>query len=167
MFTGSTARKRNDHVTDNDVDTVRINISGTIFQIQPSTLLRFPNSRLAKLASSEKTTDKKTFYFDQDATLFGHILRCCRSGEVHVPSLICPREFMRELQYWDIPVEKIAPCCWPTFYRADDVLETLEKVTEVTSQSEVPRLDTDLSLQERIWRFMDDPYYSKASKVCT
>ena len=158
--------KKEYHVTENDVNTLRINISGTIFQVEPTTLLRFPDSRLGKLVSGEKPTDKKTYFFDQDATLFGHILRCYRSGEVHVPSLICPREFLRELQYWNIPVEKIAPCCWSTFYRADDVLETLEKVSEVTTQSEITRLDADkLSLQERVWRFIDEPYSSKASTV--
>ena len=169
-MSGIAAVLKNDHVTDDDFDTiqntVRINISGTIFQVGTSTLLQFPNSRLAKLVdNSSKTTNKNTYYFDQDATLFGYILRCYRSGEVHVPNLICPRDFLRELQFWEIPVEKIAPCCWSTFYRTDDILETLEKVTEVTSQPEAPRTDK-LSLQERIWLFMDNPNYSKAAKVC-
>ena len=55
--------------------TIRMNISGTLFQVQLSTLRRFPDSRLAKL-SEDDTVLTKTVYFDQDATLFGHILRC-------------------------------------------------------------------------------------------
>ena len=55
--------------------TIRMNISGTMFQVQLSTLRRFPESRLAKLAEDDSVLTK-TVYFDQDATLFGHILRC-------------------------------------------------------------------------------------------
>ena len=53
---------------------VRMNIAGTIFQVELSTLRRFPDSRLAKLTENDVIL-KKTVYFDQDATLFGHILR--------------------------------------------------------------------------------------------
>ena len=65
-------------------DTVKLNISGTLFQVKASTLQRFPNSRLSKLLS-QVSNDEQTFYFDQDPWMFGHVLRCYRSGEIHVP----------------------------------------------------------------------------------
>ena len=148
--------------------TMRINISGTIFQVQLSTLRRFPNSRLAKLAEDYSVSNKKnTVYFDQDAILFGDILRCCRMGEVHVPALVCPRVFLKQMEFWGIPVQKIAPCCWPTVYKTDSILNSLDKLTEVTSQSpEEHKKNKGLSRVEKLWLFLDNPNYSKAAKVC-
>lgn len=147
-------------------NTLRINISGTIFQVQLSTLLRFPNSRLAKIAEDHSVSgETNVIYFDQDATLFSHVLRCCRSGEVHVPALICPREFLKELQFWGIPLEKISPCCWPTFYKAEEILNTLGKLKNVTASSEEYKNTKKTSVREKIWLFLDDPNYSYAAKV--
>ena len=148
-------------------DTLQINISGTIFQVQVSTLQRFPNSRLANLVDNTPTSHKNTaLYFDQDAMLFGYILGCCRSGEVHVPTTVCPNEFLKELIYWGIPVKNIAPCCLPTFYKVYDSVEILEKLTEVTSQSCDSSFNkTLLSVKEKLWQFLDDPCYSLGAKV--
>ena len=146
---------------------LQLNISGTIFHVQASTLLRFPNSRLAKLVEESSSSNKsRSFYFDQDAAMFGHILRCFRSGEIHVPTTVCPRDFLRELDFWGVPVEKIAPCCWPTFYKADDILETLQKLTEVTTQSDTVEINREkLSIRQKMWLFLDNPNYSNGAKV--
>ena len=147
--------------------TMRINISGTIFQVQLSTLRRFPDSRLAKLAEDYSVSiSKNTVYFDQDATLFGDILRCCRTGEVHIPAFVCPRVFLKQMEFWGIPVQKIAPCCWPTVYKTDSILNSLDKLTEVTSQSpEERKKNKGLSRVEKLWLFLDKPNYSNAAKV--
>ena len=147
--------------------TLRINVSGTIFIVQLSSLRRFPNSRLARLADEYSlSSEPGTIYFDQDAMLFGHILRCCRSGEIHISALVCPCEFLRDMQFWGIPVEKISPCCWPTFYNADTVLSTFNKLTQMTPQPHAEDKNyTQLELKEKIWRFLDDPSHSRGAKV--
>ena len=145
-------------------DTLNINVSGTLFQVQATTLLRFPNSRLAQIAKERSATKKEeSIYLDQDAELFGHILRCCRSGEVHVPTTICPHEFLKELEFWGVPVSNILPCCWPAFYKADDKVTILEKLAGVTD--DVPPEKRLLSCREKIWLFLDNPNYSLGAKV--
>ena len=98
--------------------------------------------------------------------MFGHILRCCRSGEIHIPTTVCPREFLKVMEFWKIPVEKISPCCWPTFYKADDILETLEKLKAVTSESlDIPP-DSDMSsFRKKLWLLLESPNYSSGAKV--
>ena len=150
----------------NTPNIVTIDLSGTIFKVRTSTLLRFPNSRLANLVNDNSTSNKTDFYFDQDATLFGHILRCCRSGEVHVPPMVCPREFLNELKFWKIPIEKISPCCWPAFYKADDIMESLETLNAVTSDPCDMTSDIHVSsFRRKLWLFLDNPNYSLGAKV--
>ena len=148
-------------------DTLKINIAGTIFQVQASTLQTFPNSRLANLVDKTSASHKNTtLYFDQDAVLFGHILRCCRSGEVHVPTTICPKEFLKELLYWGIPAKNIAPCCLPAFYKVYDSVEILETLREMTSQCHAVSYEKKLlTSREKIWQFLDNPSYSIGAKV--
>ena len=145
---------------------ISINVSGTTFQVKASTLLRFPNSRLADLVLKHSACTGQSFYFDQDPAIFGHILRCCRSGEVHIPQTICPREFLKEIEFWKLPLDKVSPCCWPTFYRADDILETLEKLKEVTSEiCDRPTNNNVRSFRNKVWLFLENPNYSKGAKV--
>ena len=146
-------------------DTVKLNISGTLFQVKASTLQRFPNSRLSKLLT-QVSNDEQTFYFDQDPWLFGHVLRCYRSGEIHVPKQICGHEFLKELEFWEIPVSMVSPCCWPTLYQADVNVEILKKLAEVTSESDSVLVNRKpLSVGEKLWNFLDNPNYSLAAKV--
>ena len=144
----------------------KINVSGTIFQVRASTLRRFPDSRLANLVSMSSSSNKNSeLYFDQDAELFSHILRCCRSGEVHVPFNSCPREFMKELKYWGIPIENISPCCLQACYKIDDSVDILQTLNEVTPRSMVSVNKDNLTVREKMWYFLDDPNYSTGAKV--
>ena len=149
-------------------DTAKLNISGTIFQVKVSTLQRFPNSRLSKLLSQVSTSDEEQpFYYDQDPWMFGYILRCCRSGEVHVPKHICGHDFLKELEFWGIPLTKVSPCCWPTLYQADVNVEIFQKLTKVTSESDAVSVSSKtLSVREKLWNFLNNPNYSIAAKVC-
>ena len=83
-----------------------------------------------------------------------------------MPGMVCPREFLREMEFWGIPVQNIAPCCWPTFYKTDFILNILDKLTEVTSQTpEEHRKSKDLTRVQNIWLFLDNPNYSNTAKV--
>ena len=84
-----------------------------------------------------------------------------------MPGMVCPREFLREMEFWGIPVKNIAPCCWPTFYKTDFILNILDKLTEVTSQTtpEEHRKSKDLTRVQNIWLFLDNPNYSNTAKV--
>ena len=146
-------------------ETVKLNISGTIFQVMVSTLHRFPNSRLSKLIN-QLSDEEHIFYFDQDPWMFGHVLRCYRSGEIHVPKQICGHDFLKELEFWEIPVSMVSPCCWPTLYQADVNVEILNKLAEVTSESESAPLNKKvLSVRDKLWNFLDNPNSSLAAKV--
>ena len=44
----------------------------------------------------------REFFFDRSPRVFEYILGIYRKGELHLPSSICPRDFLGELEYWGL-----------------------------------------------------------------
>ena len=110
-------------------DTVILNVGGTIHQVRWETIEKFPKSRLHSLrfaitegilitfrqsAFSSLLLDEiitlcdsyslqnREFFFDRSPRVFEYILGIYRKGELHLPSSMCPRDFLGELDYWGL-----------------------------------------------------------------
>ncbi|XP_052285088.1 potassium voltage-gated channel protein Shaw-like [Dreissena polymorpha] len=91
-------------------DMVRLDISGTMFRTKKSTLQKIPTSRLANIKDSCEEYDRKSgiYIFDRDAVSFRYILNAYINGELHAPKDVCPNQFRRELDFWDIPIKLLS-----------------------------------------------------------
>lgn len=170
-------------------DVLSIDVCGTVFKTKLSTLKTIPDSRLGNIS---KTDTGLSLFFDRDPECFKHILSAYRDGELHVPKDVCPQRFRREIEFWEIPIKLLAPCCWKAFYGTDeDLLITgsllqhhkqpkapSNKVAEIAENELVSKqinsINKMLKKQEnqkceprmnQLWLFLEEPASSSAAKV--
>ena len=153
-------------------DTVILNVGGMIHQVKWETIEKFPKSRLHNLrfAVTEGKREKigwknierkyvyldeiisicdsysltnREFFFDRSPRVFEYILGIYRKGELHLPSSVCPRDFLGELEYWGLSALHLGgfakylsfcqdlifsePCCAYTLQRATWELPSEDK----------------------------------------
>ena len=109
---------------------VWLNVGGTRFWTKWSTVLRPMCSRLSRLNLSDPEYDPQAneFCFDRSGILFDCILDVHRTGNLHIPHDICVPRILEEIDFWEIPVEKVAGCCW---LRIRDSFNTLKRVRKL------------------------------------
>ena len=169
--------------------TVRINVSGTLFYVQASTLQTIPGSLLSELdKGNQKFYDKENdwFYFDRDPVCFRHIVNAHRTGHLHVTSDVCPQEMREELRFWRVPVTMLAQCCWHWFYQKKEDMEALEMVMQRVSSTQISpgavhpttgetpgiqgvkngvKPTKQASWKNKLWLFLEEPTSSLGAKV--
>ena len=146
---------------------ISLNISGHRFVTKKETLLRYPDTRLGRLAADHQASHSDEYFFDADDGVFREVLSFYRTGELHTPSGPCRGTFERELKFWEIGSENISSCCQETGMTDEEITKQFlwfEKGIE--SDSDI------LSFRDHIWYFMTDPNgpktkYTTASKVWT
>ena len=174
---------------------VIISVSSVQFKTTGSLLKAIDGTLLSNLDESSEHFDKKenVYNFDRDPDLFRHILNAYRIKEVHIPRNYCPFVFKKELQFWEIPLHMIAPCCWQYLYDSASTLEDLKIVMKEennnkriwkTNNQIVPEKN-DVAMETRqknekegptndgikeenvskVWLFLEEPAFSTAAKV--
>ncbi|KAL4240904.1 hypothetical protein ACF0H5_001686 [Mactra antiquata] len=146
-------------------DKIRLNIGGLDFVTYEDTLKRFPESKLANLSTSADNydDDKHEYFFDRNPVLFAFVLDAYRKGEIHLPSDICGPTFRNELEFWELSLSHVAPCCWKALYKRDDDIKTVHKLMESYKRNASMRLILDYhsTWRKKLWLFLEDPYSSK------
>ena len=61
---------------------VSLNVGGTIFQTSPSTMLKYPNSKLARMYTEGQKIKNLNFFLDEDAEYFRIILNFLRKEKI-------------------------------------------------------------------------------------
>ena len=157
---------------DDSQDTVIVNISGTRFETFASTLKRHPGTRLERLTENSHNyrADRGEYFFDRNPVFFTHILNFYRYGCLHLPNSHCGPAIKRELDYWGVSMGNLERCCLHYFKACvsnETALEVCDIVMEATIDHRLAELfSIRRSRSESIRQFLDDPTYSKASKVC-
>ncbi|KAH3860670.1 hypothetical protein DPMN_023581 [Dreissena polymorpha] len=125
-------------------DTLRLDISGTMFRIKKSTLQNIPTSRLANLNDLCEEYDRKSgiYIFDRDAVSFRYILNAYINGELHAPKDVCPNQFRTELDFWDIPIKLLSLCCLKHFYDGQEDIDTLQILIERSHETPLAKIST-------------------------
>lgn len=148
---------------------IRLNIGGTCFQTFCETLQTFPESKLANLSklSSFYDAENDEYFFDRNPVLFAFILDSYHKEEIHLPSDICGPTFKKELEFWELSLSHVAPCCWEAFYKSEDDIETVNKLLVNYTQNEKMCLMMDHKKQWRrkLWLFLEDPKSSHLATV--
>ncbi|KAL7675361.1 hypothetical protein ACOME3_001621 [Neoechinorhynchus agilis] len=83
---------------------VNINVSGMIFSVYKSTLMRHPGTLLADSDNLEEyyIPDRNMYFFDRPRLPFAAILSFYQNGEVRRPPSVSIKTFLRELDFFRI-----------------------------------------------------------------
>ena len=157
---------------------MRLNLRGVRFVIPRQNLRRKSTSRLSLLTKSDPSYDTcyGEYCFDRNPAVFNSVLDYYAYGEMHLPANICIQAFRKELLFWQLEPELLAPCCWSKYRKAEEEEKTLVRVQkewgslsyqdptvdelEGNSQGKIPTM-------QRIWLFMNEPHTSQGAKVST
>ncbi|KAJ8312632.1 hypothetical protein KUTeg_010005 [Tegillarca granosa] len=155
------------------MDTVTLNIGGTIFETSRKTLEVFPETKLANLKTNDSAYNKNKdyYFFDRNPELFNNILDFYRNGSLHFSENICFASIQQELEFWEIPIERISPCCMKVYYKYDSNLHLHEEIEKELSQNfmDYDKLECQRSpfvrFKRNVWLFFDQPHSSLAAKI--
>lgn len=146
---------------------VVINVGGTRFETYMDTLAKRRNTRLSALNKDSRNyrTNCNEYFFDRDPIIFRSVIDFYRTGTLHLPSDICSTIIRRELEYWNIHEEHVAPCCWG-FFRAHKDQETTVKLFSKAMGRDVDQHQRKRSQWKlALWTFLEDPSSSRNALV--
>lgn len=126
---------------------VKFNVGGRLFETTHSTILKYPDSVLAKHIGPLGKPDAEGVYFiDRNPNVFEAILDYYRSGLLACPPNVHPDVFTSELGFWgiDVPEDPSEGC-----NRSDDEDETKEQDLSIYKMSD---------FLEGLARSWDKPY---------
>jgi hypothetical protein len=84
-------------------DRVRFNVGGRIVETARSTILKYPDSVLAKHIGPLGKPDRDgTYFIDRDPEAFGAIMNFYRSNLIACPPSVNKELFEEELKFWQI-----------------------------------------------------------------
>ena len=154
-------------------DKLKLNVGGTEFLTFQSSILAYPDTRLAALSkdSPEYDSEIDTFFFDRNPHLFNFILDLYRKGELHFPDTLCHKAAKEELDFWGIGCEYISECCKERLLedlRTSQREERLEKCftgNEMKDREAARKSNTEGTLRNRLYMAMEYPRTSRAAKV--
>ena len=143
---------------------VVLNIGGVSFETEEATLQKYPETRLAR----ECCGDKEHFY-DRNPYIFSFILDMYRYDSLHLPRDICSSYLQAEIEFWEIPLDALKPCCFKALYGQDAGVNDIEFISKTfphlslckRDDNSVPCKTTVLT----IWKFVDDAKSSRQAMV--
>ena len=108
---GNHSRKNSCPFTNGSVglDIVKIHLSGTTYELDVDDVRRAPESRLYKYVFSGKKLD---LTFKRPIQSFEAVLAYYQTGELHMPTSVCPGAFRAELAYWGLDPQMMSKCCY-------------------------------------------------------
>ncbi|TNN76178.1 Potassium voltage-gated channel subfamily S member 3 [Liparis tanakae] len=182
------------HRRGNEEDQVHLNVGGVRHEVDPSMLLRFPHTRLARLlcCQSEATIlelcddyspSEKEYYFDRNPHVFLCVLNFYHTGRIHMMEEVCVFSFSQEIEYWGIQELHISPCCSYWYHERKDYIDDgdwdvmsddQQQPSFESSFEELSAIDKDLAkfkgawcaeVRSYIWLRLEDPGHSRGSKI--
>ena len=84
--------------------TVRLNVSGTKYEVECSLIELYPNTMLARFVSERwrqsQNPDQEEIFIGRNGSRFEYILDYMRDRKVHLPATISKESFLQELHYY-------------------------------------------------------------------
>ena len=136
---------------------IKINVRGTIYETQYSTLSRFPNTLLGSQVERLKHFDfyRNELFFDRNVNAFECILFYYQShGILAKPTWISSELFEQECRYFGIDKDRISQL------RSRDGIA--EKLNETESEGTV---EISHTCRAKAWRFFECPESSIGAKI--
>ncbi|XP_053556066.1 potassium voltage-gated channel subfamily V member 2-like [Bombina bombina] len=162
---------------------LNLNVGGKLFHIDYNVAVRYPVTRIGKLATcvdlvkrldlcDDFSVQKNEYFFDRDPTVFYYIFHFYRSGVLWITDELCPTNFIEEIEYWGIHLNYTQKCCRSLFEEHQDELKEHLKIQR-DLEAEVARHDPEKHFQDKclggfkkeIWNLMENPYSSIPAKI--
>lgn len=89
---------------------VLINVGGTVYTVNPDTILKHPETMLGAMLSArweESVSKDDEFFLDRDPLRFRYILDFYRDGTICIPLTMSKKEMLREAEFFALPVTKV------------------------------------------------------------
>jgi hypothetical protein len=131
-----------------------------------------------KPASGKKSPEpppNPTFECRRNVTAFEAILDFVQNDELHAPSQLCPRQFIRELDFWGISPHSLHSCCYTTIatflndeYMVSEFRKKLDEFKHANLKVHSGSMSShrlDRPLRDCFWELTVDPFYDLPSKV--
>ena len=157
---------------------VKLYVSGTVFRVTWSLMMKIPHSTLARVASCRSEEDllalgvfwnptKHRLHFSCGSKNFLHILDLySRDVErVHMPAHCCPVDFVEELNYWGFSESHLQPCCFKRWLECQQELDwdqesQKEDVSKTSQQKEHGFCNSPW-----IWDLFEKPHSSMGARA--
>ena len=86
---------------------------------------------------------------------------------MHLPNNLCGQVLVRELEFWEMPIENISECCfnvYNSFKAQDDIRRNIKRNLALDGTQEA-FISKRRSLQHKAWLFFNQPKSSRAAMV--
>ena len=93
----------------NSYDLVKIHVSGNTYELELDDVRRAPESRLYRYVFVGK---RMSLTFKRPIQSFEAVLAYYQTGELHMPTSVCPGAFKTELTYWGLDPQILSKCCY-------------------------------------------------------
>ena len=94
------------------LDIVKIHVSGNTYELDLDDVRRAPESKLYRYVFVGKKLD---LTFKRPIQRFEAVLAYYQTGELHMPTSVCPGAFKTELAYWELDPQILSKCCYYRF----------------------------------------------------
>ena len=85
---------------------LNIDVGGKAFRVMRSTIMKYPESTLARVISGKDTDNmiisNNVFFFDRNPDYFSVVLDFMRSGKLYTPPNLCEEQLADEMEFWRI-----------------------------------------------------------------
>ncbi|XP_061162870.1 potassium voltage-gated channel subfamily C member 3-like [Saccostrea echinata] len=155
------------------METVKINVGGSVFETSAVTLSRYPNTLFGRLTKQSKFYDstRKSYFFDKNPNVFLSILDLYRTGTLHFPSFYCSTVIKQELDFWELSPNMLSDCCLQQYIQSEADIQTTQKLRQTFEEYELDYTEEECRTSQvkrilrKIWLTLEEPSSSRLAKV--
>ncbi|XP_076331395.1 potassium voltage-gated channel protein Shab-like isoform X3 [Tachypleus tridentatus] len=165
-------------IKDNWGRRIKLNVGGVKHQIMGRTLDRLPHSRLGRLRQSKNIievmklcddydSEEMEFFFDRHPGTFSSILNFYRTGSLHLVDEICVESFSDDLNYWEIDINYLEPCCLHKYNQKKEYIQAELEEELMDDQEEEEIFEEGRCTRHRkfLWNLMEKPTSSISARI--
>ena len=168
-----TAPGMQDAAADQEVTVINRGLS---YNIPIRNILLYPGARLAQDLSDAVANDsipsEVCLKYNRNTEIFEAIVDFYLDGDFHFPKKLCWKSFEKELRFWRLEPEALAPCCFGEYQAAGAIQNTIEALQKDWEEhmdfklEDLPQMHSRrLPCIMKMWIFFEDPQYSTPARV--
>ena len=160
---------------DKDREVTVIN-RGRSYNIPVRNIMLHPGARMAQdlsgVVANGSITSDVCLKYNRSMEAFDAIVDFYLDGDFHFPKKLCWKSFEKELHFWRLEPEALAPCCIGEYQAACSIQNTIEALQKDWEEhmdfklEDLPQMySRQLPCMTKMWIFFEDPHYSIWARV--
>ncbi|WAR15478.1 KCNAB-like protein [Mya arenaria] len=143
---------------------VTANVSGVKFEFSGNIVEKYHEHTLMTMLGNMREKNQTTeLIVDRPPDCFAAILAFYQTGELHIPTALCPSAFRRELEFWKISASYMPKCCAYRYHGHFEEMETHEnfkihsgKRKSFNNQPQLKEMTSSWNrLRNLVWNIVD------------